>query len=196
MKPISLLIVFVAGLPAQEISVSRDAIWLETVKRGPMVRAVRGAGTVTSATSVTLNIPESQMEEVRSGQVVDIDPKVSPVLKGRIARLDSVVNGMAGVVVSLPQRTNLAPGTAVDGTIEVERLDDAVYVGRPVSVRPNSEHELFRIEADGVHATKVRVRFGPPSVKAIQILGGLQAGDKVILSDTTAYAQYDRIALK
>jgi HlyD family secretion protein len=196
MKPISLLIVFVAGLPAQEISVSRDAIWLETVKRGPMVRAVRGAGTVTSATSVTLNIPESQMEEVRSGQVVDIDPKVSPVLKGRIARLDSVVNGMAGVVVSLPQRTNLAPGTAVDGTIEVERLDDAVYVGRPVSVRPNSEHELFRIEADGVHATKARVRFGPPSVKAIQILGGLQAGDKVILSDTTAYAQYDRIALK
>jgi multidrug efflux pump subunit AcrA (membrane-fusion protein) len=183
------------GLFAQEVSVSRDAIWVDTVKRGPMVRAVRGSGTVASATSVTLNLPEKQMEEVRSGQVVEIDPKVSPSLNGRVARLNPVVNGVGSVVVSLLEPTNIAPGTHVDGTIELQRLSDAVYVGRPVSVRPNSDGELFRIEADGVHAAKVRVRFGGPSVKTVQILEGLEAGDKVILSDTTAYEKYDRIAL-
>jgi multidrug efflux pump subunit AcrA (membrane-fusion protein) len=136
------------------------------------------------------------MEEVRSGQVVEIHPKASPALNGRVAGLHPVVNGIASVEVSLLERTNIAPATHVDGTIELQRLSDAVYVGRPVLVRPNSDGELFRIEADGVHAGKVRVRFGPPSVKTIQVLEGLQAGDKVILSDTTAYGKYDRIVLK
>jgi multidrug efflux pump subunit AcrA (membrane-fusion protein) len=189
--------IFVAGACfAQEVSVSREAIWVDTVKRGPMVRTVRGSGTVASATSVTLNIPQSQTEEVRSGQVVEIDSKVPPAINGRVARLDPVANGVAGVVVSLLVPTRIAPGTPVAGTIELQRLTDAVYVGRPLSVRPNSDGEVFKIEADGVHAAKVRVRFGRPSAKTIQILGGLQAGDRVILSDTTAYGNYDRIALK
>jgi hypothetical protein len=78
-------------------------------------------------------------------------------------------------------------GHQVDGTIEVERLEDVIYVGRPVHGQADSTSTLFKLEDDGLSATRVRVMFGRSSVKAIEIVDGLKAGDKVILSDMSAY---------
>lgn len=197
MKQATILIALMAPVAfPQEIVVSRDAIWLETVKRSPLVRAVRGPGTVVNPATVELKMPEDQISEVRVGQAVVIDSQVSRGVNGRVARIDPPADGAARVIVTTAAPTNIAPGTSVDGTIELERLSDAVYVSRPMFVNANSDATLFKVEADGVHATKVRVRFGRPSLKTLEITRGLEAGDRVILSDMRQYEQYDRIALK
>jgi HlyD family secretion protein len=197
MKQLTILMALLAPVAfAQEISVSRDAIWLETVKRGPLVRAVRGAGTVANPTTVELKMPEGQISEVRSGQAVVIDSQVRSGVNGRVTRVHPPVDGVARVIVTPTEPTSIAPGTSVDGTIELERLSDAVYVGRPVFGNANSEATLFKVDADGVHASKVRVRFGRPSLKTLEIIQGLQAGDRVILSDMRRYEQYNRVTLK
>jgi HlyD family secretion protein len=197
MKQLTILIAFGAGSSfAQDTTVNRDTIWFESVKREPMVRSVRGLGTVANRTTVELKLPEGQISEVRAGQAVTVDPQEAPSAKGRVTRVDPAVNGMATVAVGLLQDTSAAPGTSVDGTIELERLNDAVYVGRPIFGKPNSEGTLFKVDADGLHATKVRVRFGRPSVNMLEVLEGLQVGDRVILSDMGAYEQYDRVTLK
>jgi HlyD family secretion protein len=87
-------------------------------------------------------------------------------------------------------------GVAVDGTIELSHLSDVVKVGRPVEGQANSEGALFKLEPDGDHAVRVKVKFGRSSVNTIQILGGVKPGDKVILSDTSAFKGSDRITLK
>ena len=197
MKQLTFLIALATPVAfAQEITVSRDAIWLETVQRGALVRAVRGPGTVADSTRVELSMPEGQVSEVRSGQTVVIESPIRSRVNGRVMRVDRPVNGVARVIVTPTEPTSIAPGTSVDGTIELERLTDVLYVGRPEFVRPDSEATLFKIDADGVHASKVRVRFGRPSLKTLEITQGLQAGDRVILSDMRPYERYDRITLK
>jgi len=87
------------------------------------------------------------------------------------------------------------PDLSVDGTIELERLSDVVYVGRPVFGQPESTVQLFKVEPDGKYAIKVKVTFGRSSVNTIEIKEGLKVGDKVILSDMSAYDNNDRIKL-
>ena len=84
---------------------------------------------------------------------------------------------------------------SVDGTIEIERLADVLYVGRPVFAQPDSPGTLFRIDPDGKGAERVPVRFGRASVNAIEIADGLKAGDRVILSDMAAQDQTARVRL-
>jgi HlyD family secretion protein len=83
----------------------------------------------------------------------------------------------------------------VDGTIQLEKLDDVVFVGRPVFGQENSTVTLFKLEPDGKYANKVKVTFGRSSVNFIEIKDGLRVGDKVILSDMSNWDQYDRIKL-
>ena len=87
------------------------------------------------------------------------------------------------------------PDLSVDGTIELERLADVLNVGRPVFAQPNRSAGLFRIDADGKGATRITVKFGRASVSSIEVLEGLRAGDRVILSETSAQDQYSRIRL-
>jgi HlyD family secretion protein len=87
-------------------------------------------------------------------------------------------------------------GIQVDGIIELGHLSDVVKVGRPVEGQTNSEGVLFKLEPNGDHAVRVKVKFGRASVNTIQILSGVEPGDKVILSDTSAFKGYDRITLK
>ena len=87
------------------------------------------------------------------------------------------------------------PDLSVDGTIELERLVDALYVGRPAFGQADSEVRLFKLDADDV-ATRVPVQFGRSSVNQIEIRSGLNVGDRIILSDTSAYDQHDRIRLE
>jgi HlyD family secretion protein len=83
----------------------------------------------------------------------------------------------------------------VDGTIELERLPDVLYVGRPAQGQPESLVGLFRLEDGGKNATRVKVRLGRSSVNTVEIRDGLKLGDQVVLSDTSAWDAYDRIRL-
>jgi HlyD family secretion protein len=87
------------------------------------------------------------------------------------------------------------PDLSVDGTIELERLDDVLYVGRPVYGQPESTISLFKIQPDGQYALRTQVELGRGSVNFFEIRGGLLEGDQVILSDMSAWDNYDRIRL-
>jgi len=120
-------------------------------------------------------------------------------VEGRVARVDPAVqNGTVTVDVALAGALpkGARPDLTVDGTVELERLDDVVYVGRPAQGQAESQVGLFRLEPDGRHASRVKVRLGRSSVSTIEILEGLKPGDQVVLSDTSAWDAHDRIRLE
>ena len=84
----------------------------------------------------------------------------------------------------------------MDGTIEIERLENVLYVNRPSSSQANATLQLFKVVKDGEEAVRVPIKFGRSSATTIEILSGLQAGDELILSDTSAYDEHDRIRLQ
>jgi multidrug efflux pump subunit AcrA (membrane-fusion protein) len=94
-----------------------------------------------------------------------------------------------------PLPPGAVPDLSVDGTVEIERLQEVVYVGRPVFGQPNSQVSLFKLDDDGKGATRVTVKLGRSSVNSIEVLDGLKVGDQVILSDMSAQDQNPRIRL-
>ena len=144
-----------------------------------------------------LKIPETQAKDVAIGQVASVDTR-NGIIEGHVSRIDpAAVNGTVTVDVKL--EGGLPPGArpdlSVDGTIEIERLTDVLYVGRPTFGQPNSQISLFRLDADGKGATRAQVKLGRSSVNTIEILDGLRIGDQVILSDMSAWDAHDRIRL-
>jgi HlyD family secretion protein len=145
-----------------------------------------------------IKIAETQTKDVAIGQLASIDTR-NGVVKGHISRIDpSVLNGTVLVDVAiedaLPQGAR--PDLSVDGTIEIENLKDVLYVGRPVRGQADSTISLFKLTNDGSEAVPVNVKLGRGSVNAVEILQGLKAGDKVILSDMSAWDAFDRIRLR
>lgn len=148
-----------------------------------------------------LKIAETQVKDVTIGQHAVIDTR-NGLVEGRVSRIDpSILNGTVTVDVALlpakdgPPPGVLRPDLSVDGTIELERLNDVVFVGRPVFGQQDSTVQLFKLEAEGKYANKVKVILGRSSVNTIEIKDGLKVGDQVILSDMSAYDSYDRIKL-
>jgi len=144
-----------------------------------------------------LRVAETQAKDVAIGQKVNVDTR-NGIVEGQVERIDpAVLNGTVQVDVDLTG--NLPPGArpdlSVEGTIEIERLADVVYVGRPAFGQPNSDVRLFRLNPAEGTAERVPVRLGRSSVNAIEITKGLNPGDQVVLSDTTAWDAYDRIRL-
>lgn len=144
-----------------------------------------------------LKISETQAKDIQTGQRAFIDTR-NGVISGTVSRIDPAAqNGTVTVDValqgSLPKGAR--PDLTVDGTIELERLEDVLYVGRPASAQDESTMELFRIEPDGKNAVHVQVKFGRSSVNSIEVLQGLKAGNQVIVSDTSAWDSFDRIRL-
>lgn len=144
-----------------------------------------------------IRVPETLARDVVPGQKAVVDTR-NGVVEGRVVRVDPAVqNGTVTVdlalVGELPRGAR--PDLTVDGTIELERLENAVYVGRPAMGQPRSSVGLFRIVKGTNHAVRVRVRLGQASVSAIEIVEGLEVGDEVILSDTSAFDAVDRIRL-
>ena len=145
-----------------------------------------------------LQIQETQAKDVMIGQKCEIDTR-NGVVKGKVARIDpSVINGTRTVDAQIlePLPKGAVPDLSVEGTIELERLRDVVYVGRPVFGQSESVVTLFKLGPDGKIATRTQVKFGKTSVTTIQVLEGLKVGDTVILSDMSAYDGQDRIELK
>jgi HlyD family secretion protein len=145
-----------------------------------------------------IKIAETQAKDIQLGQKAEVDTR-NGIVQGRVARIDpSVQNGTRTVDVTLTGDLpkGAVPDLSVDGTIELERLNDVLFMGRPAFGQDQSVVGLFKIGADGVNAERVQVKLGRSSVNTIEVLSGLKVGDQVILSDMSAYDAYDRIRLK
>jgi HlyD family secretion protein len=144
-----------------------------------------------------LRIPETQARDVQIEQVAHIDTR-NGIVAGKVVRIDPAVQ--AGTVLvdveftdDLPKGAR--PDLSVDGTIEIEQLPKVTYAGRPAYGQPNTTVGLFKLVKDGREAVRVPVQLGRTSVNAVEIVKGLAPGDQVILSDTSAWNDYDRIRL-
>jgi len=145
-----------------------------------------------------LKIAETQAKDVQIGQKASIDTH-NGVIAGHVTRIDPAVqNGTVTVDCSLEGAlpTGARPDLSVEGTIEIERLADVMYVGRPVHGESDSTVGLFKVSPDGSEATRVQVALGKTSVNTVEIKKGLQIGDTVILSDMSQWDNFDRIQLK
>jgi HlyD family secretion protein len=145
-----------------------------------------------------LKIAETQAKDIQIGQLASIDTR-NGIVDGRVVRIDpSVQNGTVTVDVTmtgaLPKGAR--PDLSVDGTIELERLNDVLYVGRPAFGQEQSTVGLFKLTDDGSGAERTQVKLGRSSVNTVEILSGLKVGDQVILSDMSAWDAFDRIRLK
>jgi HlyD family secretion protein len=145
-----------------------------------------------------IKIAETQAKDVTIGQKATIDTR-NGVVTGHVSRQDpSVVNGTVTVDVAFdePLPPSARADLSVDGTIELENLRDVLFVGRPVHGQPDATISLFKISPDGSEASRVNVKLGRSSVTTMEIISGLQVGDKVILSDMSQWDAVDRIRLK
>src|SRR6266480_951208 len=145
-----------------------------------------------------IKVAETQAKDIQFDQRAEIDTR-NGVIPGHVIRIDPAVqNGTVTVDVALdgPLPKGARPDLSVDGTIQLERLDNVLYVGRPVQGQPESTIGLFKIVDGGKEAVRVPVKLGRTAVSTIVVLEGLQVGDQVILSDMSAYDAYARVRLK
>jgi len=144
-----------------------------------------------------VRVPETQARDVVPGQKAVVDTR-NGVVQARVVRVDPAVqNGTVTVDLALLGELpkGARPDLTVDGTIELERLENVMYVGRPAMGQPQSTIGLFRLMKGTNEAVRVKVRLGQASVSTIEVLEGLEVGDEVILSDTSAWDTSDRIRL-
>jgi len=144
-----------------------------------------------------LQIPETQAKDVAIGQKAGIDTR-NGIIAGHVINIDpNAINGTVAVDVALE---GTAPGErpdlSVDGTIEIERLEQVLYAGRPAYGQPNSTIGMFKITDDGHYATRVQVQLGRSSVNTVEILRGLDVRDSVILSDMSQWDNVERVRIK
>jgi len=205
---IASITIFLSRLKPAAPIVDKATVWIDTVKSGPMLLEVKGLGTLVpqkkgaeaahKSTQAQLRIPEAQAKDVQIGQPASIDTREG-IVPGHVVRVDpAVVEGTVTVDVKLdgPLPKGAPPDLSVDGTIEIEKLKDAIHVGRPAFAQPNSTVGIFKLDPDGKGASLVQVKLGRASVNSIEIISGLQPGDKVILSDMSTWDAFNRIRLE
>jgi HlyD family secretion protein len=144
-----------------------------------------------------LKIAETQAKDLQLGQKAEVDTH-NGVIPGHVIRIDpAVLNGTRTVEVALdgPLPPGAVPDLSVDGTIEIEHLDNVLYVGRPAFGQPQSTVSLFKVVNGGKDAVRVQVKLGRTSVNTVEILQGLSVGDEVVLSDMSRWDSFDRIRL-
>lgn len=144
-----------------------------------------------------LKISETQAKDIQLGQPVSVDTR-NGIIAGKVIRIDpSVQNGTRTVDASLEGELpkGAVPDLSVDGTIQLEKLENILYVNRPVHGSENATVGIFKVDPDGAGAGRVQVKLGRGSVTTIEVIEGLKEGDVVILSDTTQWDNNDRIRL-
>lgn len=194
------------AIPSQsgdEPTVSSNAIWIDTVKRGTLPLRVLGLGTIVAHSgaensTARIVVPENNSQGIEVGKAAAIDTHAG-IVDGRITSIKpNAAAGMLDVYVALESElpTGVGIGSSVQGSVNVGQLDDVLYVGRPVFATVNSQGSIFKISDGGTHAQRVNVRYGRASVNSIAVLSGLSEGDSVILSDMSAYDSFNRIQIK
>ena len=193
-------------------NVDMATIWIDTVKRGPMLRQFRGLGQLIRAENSSdliaqTTVPESFAADLRPGEnaTIQLRPNQNAgvdarkgEIKGRVIRVSptpSVETQTVDIAMDASGQLGFSAGLQIIATIDIEKLADVLQVGRPVSVPASVSASVFKIVNDGKDAERVLVKFGRTSVSTIEVLDGLQAGDKIILSDMSAYDSADRIHL-
>ena len=144
-----------------------------------------------------LKVSETQAKDIVVGLPVAVDTR-NGVVRGRVARIDpAAVNGAVTVDVRLeePLPRGSRPDLSVDGTIEIERLRNVVYMGKPASGQPGGLISLFKLDPDGKRAQRIQVRLGRASVHHVEVVEGLQPGDRVILSDMSQFDSHSLVRL-
>lgn len=144
-----------------------------------------------------LKVPETQVKDIVVGQVAEIDTR-NGIIPGRVSRIDPASqNGTVTVDVRLEGAlpAGARPDLSVDGVVELQRLSDVLFIGRPVQGQPQGTISLFKVDPDGQHARQVQVKLGHTSVVSAEVISGLKEGDRVILSDLTEHSQHMRIKL-
>lgn len=144
-----------------------------------------------------LRVPETQAKDIVVGQKTSVDTR-NGIIDGKVMRVDPISqNGTVTVEVAL--EGELPKGAradlSVDGVIELERLENVMYVGRPAYGQPEQAIGLFRIESDGKTATRLSVKLGRASVSTIEVLQGLQTRDSVIISDMSRFDNVNRVRI-
>jgi HlyD family secretion protein len=145
-----------------------------------------------------IKIPETQARDVLLNQLAEIDTR-NGVVHGHVLRVDPAVeNGTVTVDVTLDESLpkGARPDLTVDGTIEIERLENVMHVGRPVQGQEDSQASLFKLIDNGTAAIRVPVKLGRTSVSTIEIVEGLQVGDRIILSDMSQWDANARVRLE
>jgi HlyD family secretion protein len=145
-----------------------------------------------------IKVAETQARDIQFDQRAIIDTRNGTV-PGHVVRIDpAVLKGTVTVDVALdaPPPKGARPDLSVDGTITLERLDDVLYVGRPVNGQGDSLVGLFKVLDEGKRAVRVQVKLGRTSVSSVEIVQGLEAGDQIILSDMSQYASHDEVRLR
>ncbi len=146
-----------------------------------------------------LRIPETQAKDIVVGQSVIVDMRTATI-PGRVSRIDpSASQGTVTVDVELlmdPLPVGARPQLSVDGTVEIQRLTDVLYVGKPAYGQSNSQVGLFRLVDDGDYAVRTIVQLGLGSVNLIEVVQGLTEGDQVILSDMSKWDSFDRVRIR
>lgn len=145
-----------------------------------------------------VKIAETQAKDIQLGEKASIDTR-NGIVAGHVIRIDPAAeNGTVTVDVGLdgPLPKGARPDLNIDGTIQLERLANVLYVQRPVHAEEEQSGTVFRLDPNGATAERVNVRFGRSSVSAIQIAAGLKEGDRIILSDVSQWDKYDRIRLQ
>ena len=145
-----------------------------------------------------LDVPEAQARDLALGLPVVVDTR-NGLVKGHVARMDpGVRGGTVSVDVALDGELprGARPDLSVDGTIEIDRIPNALHVGRPADGSTEATTDLFRLDPDGRPATRVRVRVGRGSADDVEVLDGLKEGDRVILSEMSQYGSAARVTLK
>jgi len=144
-----------------------------------------------------LRVPESQAKEVAVGQQVDVDLHPA-IVKGRVMRVDPISQN-ATVEVEVALEGEMPQGArsdlSVDGTIEIDKIPNTLFVQRPGNSQPDQTVGLFKLEPDGKTAIRTNVKFGKASVNLIEVLAGLQVGDKILISDMGQYDNVNRVRI-
>lgn len=189
-----------APAAASKAVVDANSIWMDKVKKGTLPLKVHGAGTlVRGADSAILlarvQVPESLARDVQPNQYAEVQTQ-KEIVKGHVSTISSEVSsGMRSVDIALdsfPPQT-AAAGVQADGAIEVGKLENVLYVGRPAQ---NTESSVFKVINNGREAVRVKVKFGRGSANTVEVLDGLNVEDTIILSDMSNYASVDRIQIK
>jgi beta-lactamase regulating signal transducer with metallopeptidase domain len=183
-------------------NVDYSSIWIDTVRGGPMLRQVRGQGKLVRAEGSTnfvaqVILPTGTTADVKPGQNVAIATQKGPLARGHVSSISPSTSGDARTVNialdTVPEGTVV--GLEVDGTIDIEKIDSVLQVGRPARGAQNTEIPLFKIVNSGADAVRVYVKLGRASVNTVEVLAGLKEGDKVILSDMSSVENAERIHL-